>query len=158
MFNIILFIAAGLALFVSWRRDREKTRKALQIAKKSFINLLPGMLGIIGLIGLMLALLPGEVISRFLGNDSLAGILVISLIGSITLIPAFIGFPLASSLVEAGASITAVACFITTVLMVGVITTPMEIKHFGKRFTVIRNLAGLVTALVIGLVMGVILQ
>jgi len=138
MFNTILFIAAGLALFVSWRRDGEKTRKAVQIAQKSFINLLPGMLGIIGL---MLALLPGKVISRFFGNDSLAvaGVLVISLIGSITLIPAFIGFPLASSLIEVGAGITAVACFITTVLMVGVIIAPMEIEHFSARFTVIRN-------------------
>jgi len=157
MFNAVLFILAAVALIVSWRKDRGKTVQALQIAKKQFFNLLPIMLGIIGLIGLMLALVPREVIAGFFGNDSPLGILVISLIGSIILIPAFIGFPLGASLIAAGASVTAVACFLTTVLMVGVITAPMEIELFGKRFTIWRNAVGLVTALVIGIIMGAIL-
>ncbi|AGL02179.1 hypothetical protein [Desulfoscipio gibsoniae] len=158
MFNAVLFILAAVALIVSWRKDREKTGKALQIAKKQLLNLLPSMLGIIGLIGLMLALVPREVIAGFLGNDSPLGIFIISIIGSITLIPAFIGFPLGASLIDAGASVTAVACFLTTVLMVGVVTAPMEIELFGKRFTIWRNLLGLVMALVIGIIMGVVLQ
>ncbi len=158
MFNAALFILAAVALFFSWRRDREKTGKALQIAKKQFFNLLPSMLGIISLIGLMLALVPREVIAGFFGNDSPLGILVIAIIGSITLIPAFIGFPLGASLIAAGASVTAVACFLTTVLMVGVVTAPVEIELFGKRFTILRNAAGLVAALAIGIIMGAILQ
>lgn len=158
MFNILLFVLALVALSVSWRKDREKTGKALQLAKKQLFNLLPSMLGIIGLIGLMMALVPREVIAGFFGNDSLPGILVISLIGTIILIPAFIGFPLGASLMDAGASVTAVACFLTTVLMVGVVTAPMEIELFGKRFTVWRNIFGLIMALVIGFIMGAILQ
>lgn len=158
MSNAALFILATVALTVSWRKDREKTSKALQFAKKQLFNLLPSMLGIIGFIGLMLALVPREVIASFFGNDSLLGILAISLIGSVTLIPAFIGFPLGASLIDAGASVTAVACFLTTVLMVGVVTAPMEMELFGKRFTIWRNAAGLVTALVIGIIMGAILQ
>lgn len=78
--------------------------------------------------------------------------------GNIKVYPAFIGFPLAASLLEAGASLVAVACFITTVLMVGVITAPMEMELFGKRFTIWHNNAGLVMALAIGGIMGVILQ
>jgi len=158
MFNAVLFILAAVALIFSWRKDREKTGKALQIAKKQFFNLLPSMLGIISLIGLMLALVPREVISGFFGNNSPLGILVIALIGSITLIPAFIGFPLGASLIAAGASVTAVACFLTTVLMVGIITAPMEMELFGKRFTIWRNATGFVAALVIGIIMGVVLQ
>lgn len=157
MFNVVLFTLAAVALIISWRKDQEKTGKALKIAKKSFLNLLPSMLGIIGLIGLMLALVPREAIAGLFGNNSPLGILLITVIGSITLIPAFIGFPLASSLVAAGASVTAVACFVTTVLMVGVITAPMEIELFGKRFTIWRNSVGLVTALIIGGIMGMIL-
>jgi len=126
VFNTALFILTGVALTVSWRKDRKKTGKALQLAKKQLFNLLPNMLGIIGLIGLMLALVPREVIAGFFGNDSPLGILAISLIGSITIIPAFIGFPLGASLIDAGASVMAVACFLTTVLMVGVVTAPME--------------------------------
>lgn len=158
MFNIILFSLAAVALGISWQQDKEKTFKALKIAKNSFFNLLPSLLGIIGLIGLMLALVPRDIIAGFFGNNGPVGILLISLIGSITLLPAFIAFPLASSLIEAGASLIAVACFITTVLMVGIITAPMEIELFGKRFTFWRNLAGLVMAIAIGCVMGAILQ
>ncbi|MGQ5711267.1 hypothetical protein [Desulforudis sp. DRI-14] len=70
----------------------------MKIAQKQFLNIFPGMLGIIGLIGLMLALVPREIIQSLFGNDSLVGILLISAVGSITLMPAFIAFPLASSL------------------------------------------------------------
>lgn len=106
MFNVALFVLAFLAVAYSFKRDREKTKKALQIAYKSFANLLPAMLGIIGLLGLMLALVPGELIAGLFGNNSPLGVLLISLIGSVTLIPAFIAFPLASSLLAAGAGIT----------------------------------------------------
>lgn len=158
MFNVALFVLAFLAVAYSFKRDREKTKKALQIACKSFANLLPAMLGIIGLLGLMLALVPGELIAGLFGNDSLLGVLLISLIGSVTLIPAFIAFPLASSLLAAGAGITAVSCFITTLLMVGVLTAPMEAEIFGKKFMLIRNIAGFVLALLIGVLMGVLLR
>ncbi|WP_426377675.1 permease [Desulforudis sp. 1031] len=135
-----------------------KSRQALKIAQKQFLNIFPGMLGIIGLIGLMLALVPREIIQSLFGNDSLVGILLISAVGSITLMPAFIAFPLASSLLEAGASVTAVACFITTLLMVGTLTAPLEAQYFGKKFTILRNGFGLLFALIIGFTMGAVLR
>lgn len=158
MFNIILFVSAAIGLLVSSQKDKEKTAQAIKKAVNSFFNLLPSLLGIIGLIGLMLALVPRELIAGFFGDNSPAGILVISAIGSITLLPAFIAFPLASSLLDAGASIVAVACFITTVLMVGIITAPMEIEYFGRKFTLWRNLSALVLAVIIGALIGVILH
>lgn len=158
MFNIVLFILAVLAVLYSYKKDRAKTVQALKIAYKSFVNLLPAILGIIGLIGLILVLVPNELIAELFGNNSPTGILIISIIGSITLIPAFIAFPLAASILDAGAGITAVSCFITTLLMVGIITAPLEAEIFGKKFTIIRNSLGFVLALVIGFTMGVILR
>jgi uncharacterized membrane protein YraQ (UPF0718 family) len=158
MFNIILFILALLAVIYSYKRDHAKTKQALKIAYRSFINLLPAMLGIIGLIGLALVLAPGDLIAKLFGNNSPTGIMLISLIGSVTLIPAFIAFPLAASLINAGAGITAVACFITTLLMVGIITAPMEAEIFGKKFMLYRNGVGFALALIIGFLMGAILQ
>lgn len=158
LFNLILYLLAAGALLYSFRRDRQKTKKALQAARNSFLNMLPAMLGIIGLIGVMLALVPPEVIANLFGSNSPFGILLISLAGAVTLIPAFIAFPLAASFLQAGASITAVAIFITTLLMVGVITAPLEMTFFGKKFTLWRNALGFALALVIGALMGVILQ
>ncbi len=146
MFNIILFVSAAIGILISNQRDKKKTKQALKKAVNSFLNLLPSLLGIIGLIGLMLALVPRELIASFFGNNSPVGIMIISAIGSVTLLPAFVAFPLASSFLEAGASIVAVACFITTLLMVGVITAPLEIEYFGKKITFWRNLSALVMA------------
>ena len=156
MFNIILFVSAAIGLLISNQRDKTKTKQALKKSVNSFFNLLPSLLGIIGLIGLMLALVPRELIASFFGNNSPVGIMIISVIGSVTLLPAFVAFPLASSFLEAGASIVAVACFITTLLMVGVITAPLEIEYFGKKFTFWRNLSALVMAVIIGPLIGVI--
>lgn len=158
MFNVILFAVTAAALIFSFKKDRQKTRQALKIALSSFRNILPSMLGILGLIGLMLALVPKEAIEGLFGNNSPLGILLISAVGSVTLIPPFIAFPLAASLLQAGASIMAVSSFITTLLMVGVITAPMEIHYFGKKFALIRNAVGLIAALVIAVSMGGMLQ
>jgi uncharacterized membrane protein YraQ (UPF0718 family) len=158
LFNVILFTLTLAVLFYSFIKDRQKTLQALKIAYNSFRNILPSMLGIIGLIGLMLALVPKETIEGLFGNNSPAGILIISAVGSVTLIPAFIAFPLAASLLQAGASIMAVSIFITTLLMVGVLTAPMEIQYFGKKFTILRNVFSLAAALGIAVIMGVVLQ
>jgi uncharacterized membrane protein YraQ (UPF0718 family) len=157
-FNLILYLLAVTALLYSFRRDRQKTKKALKAAGNSFLNMLPAMLGILGLIGVILALVPPEVIAGLFGSNSPLGILLISLAGAVTLIPAFIAFPLAASLLRAGAGLTAVAIFITTLLMVGIVTAPLEIAFFGKKFTLWRNALGFALALAIGALMGVVLQ
>lgn len=157
VFNAVLYALALALLVFSYLKDKRKTKKALTVAWKSFGNLLPTMLGIIGLLGLMLAAVPREAISGLFGRDNPGGIFLISLVGAVTLMPAFIAFPLAGSLLAAGAGVTAVACFVTTLLMVGVLTAPAEAAYFGRRFTFWRNALGFAFALAIGYLMGVIL-
>lgn len=157
VFNAVLYALALALLVFSYMKDKRKTKKALTVAWRSFSNILPTMLGIIDLIGLMLAVVPREVISGLFGHNSPAGILLISLVGAVTLMPAFIAFPLAESLLSAGAGVAAVACFVTTLLMVGVLTAPAEAAYFGRRFTFWRNALGFVFALIIGCLMGVVL-
>ena len=41
--------------------------------------------------------------------------------------------------------------------MVGIVTFPLEIKAFGKKFTFIRNGLSFVFAIIISLIMGVII-
>jgi len=81
-----------------------------------------------------------------------------ALIGTVTIIPAFIAFPLSSSLVRGGAYLVAVAAFITTLTMVGFATIPIEIEHFGKKFTFTRNMLSFIFAIFISLGMGVLLR
>ncbi|MDD3702586.1 MAG: hypothetical protein PHC55_13255, partial [Bacteroidales bacterium] len=83
--------------------------------------------------------------------------IVSALAGSITLIPAFVAFPLVGSLVDAGASIIPAVAFLTTLTMVGLVTFPLEKREFGLKFATIRNIFSFVFAIMIALAMGVIM-
>ncbi len=97
---------------------------------------------------------PGE-ISRFAGGQTgILGVLLIVVAGAIMYIPSSLAFPLAASLLEAGASISAVATFITTLTMVGFVTLSLEIRELGRRLTVLRNAFSFAIALMIGLIIG----
>ena len=104
MSTAALYLVTLLLLVLSFRKDRKKTRQALVKAWKSFENILPQFLSILVLIGLMLAVLDKELITRLLGAESGAlGMAIAAVIGSVTLIPGFIAFPLAASLLSSGA-------------------------------------------------------
>ena len=97
MFTILMYIAAFGFLVLSFIKDKKKTYMALKKAWKSFENILPQFLAILVIIGIMLAVLSPEVISGLIGEKSgWLGMLMASLVGSVTLIPGFVAFPLAS--------------------------------------------------------------
>lgn len=131
---------------------------AIRIAWKSFVGLVPPILSMVGIIGLVMALLPDGAIRTLFAGGGITGLILISVVGAVTLMPAFVAFPLAASLLEAGAGFTPVATFIATLTMVGIVTAPMEAEFFGRRFTVVRNGVSYLLALVVGLLLGGILQ
>ena len=123
-----------------------------------FKNILVPFLTILLMVSVALYLIPPSIISRYLGPESGAiGLAIAALVGSITLIPGFISYPIAAGLIQQGASYTVVATFMTTLMMVGVVTLPLEIKYFGKRVAITRNLLNFVAAIIIGLIVGWVL-
>jgi len=123
-----------------------------------FRNILAPFLNILIMVSVLLYLIPPSVISRYLGPDSgIMGLGIAAVVGSITLIPGFISYPIAAGLIKQGASYTVVATFMTTLMMVGVVTLPLEIKYFGRRVAITRNLLNFVAAIFIGLVVGLVL-
>ncbi|MFI3208875.1 MAG: permease [Eubacteriales bacterium] len=158
MFTYLLYVLAIAGLITSFLKSTEKTKKALKKAWKSFENILPQFLVIILIIGIMLSILDTETITKLLGADSgFLGVIIAAVVGSITLIPGFVAFPLAAALLNNGAGVTQIAAFVSTLMMVGIVTIPMEIETFGKKVTIIRNLAAFVFSLFVAILMGVIL-
>ena len=157
--NAIIFITLCVVLSaVSFVLDRRKTAEGFKRGWKMFKNVLLPFLNILILVSLLLYFLPPSIISRYLGAGSgVAGFLAAALIGSITLIPAFISYPIAAGLIQQGASYAVVATFMTTLMMVGVVTLPLEIKYLGRRVAIVRNVLNFVAAVTIGLVIGLIL-
>jgi len=58
-----------------------------------------------------------------------------------------------------GAGYMQIAAFISSLMMVGIVTIPIEVKYFGKKMTIWRNVMAfifsLLVALIIGKVMGI---
>jgi uncharacterized membrane protein YraQ (UPF0718 family) len=159
MFSIITYSVAGLALLWSLAKDRRKTKQALMKAWRSFNNMLPDFAGILALIGLLLSVLSPETISAIMGSRSgMLGMVLAALLGAITLIPGFVAFPLAASLLSRGAGVTQMAVFVSTLMMVGIVTMPLEKKHFGAKATYLRNGLSFLYSFVVALVIGVVVK
>jgi uncharacterized membrane protein YraQ (UPF0718 family) len=159
MFIAVVWGVAAAGLLLSWTKSREKTRAAIRFFRRSFLSLAPSIVAIIWTIGFILTFLPPGLILKTIGRDAgFQGVIMAAAFGSVVLIPAFIAFPLAASFLRQGADVRAIAAFVTTLVMVGVITAPLEVKFFGKRFTFWRNSLSFVFALVIAFVMGVFLR
>ena len=147
---------AGLALLVSLIASRDKTLRAVKIAARRFINILPAFLVMLILVSIVLFLVPDEVISDYLGSSNkFIGALFAAFFGSITLMPGFIVFPLSGILLTKGVAYTVLAAFTTTLMMVGVLTYPVEKEYFGLRVTIMRNSISFFIALIVALMIGI---
>lgn len=155
MGNYILYGVTIALLILSYVKNKQKTKQALMKSWKSFENILPQFLGIIILIGAVLAVVDAEFISKIIGNESgFFGVLFAALIGGITLIPAFLAFPTAAMLLDSGAGLMQIGAFVSSLMMVGVITMPIEMKYFGKKITILRNLLAFVFSFFVAFIIG----
>lgn len=149
--NLITIILLIYTVF----KDIKKAKKALVRAFIKAVNILPMILVIIVMIGLIFGFIPPDLIKSYLGSDNnITQIILASLFGALTMIPSLVALPLAGSLIEAGASYTPVAAFITTLTMVGFVTLPIELKELGKKVTVLRNVFAFIFAVIIALLIG----
>lgn len=154
-----IYIVTVVALGISFFKSKEKTVQALKKAWKSFENILPQFLSILLIIGFVLSVLNANQISKLIGQESgWMGVFIASIIGSITLIPGFIAFPLASALLKNGAGYMQIGAFISTLMMVGIVTIPLEIKFFGKKAAILRNTLAFIFSLFVALMLGVLIK
>jgi len=155
MDTLTLYIIAAVAIAVSVIKDRKKTVLALRKAWKAFEGILPQFLVVLVLIAMILAMLDTATISRLIGSRSgVWGILGASLIGAITLIPGFIAFPAAAALLAGGAGVVQIAAFVSSLMMVGIVTLPMEMQYFGRRVALTRNVFAFAFSLLAALFVG----
>lgn len=158
IFTLTIWVGTLVFLGVSLVKNKVKTKQALKMALGMGKGMAASIFSIIFAIGLILTLLPPAEIAGYVGKQSvLLATVVAALFGTVTLVPAFIAFPLVGTLVHAGVSVIPAVAFLTTLTMVGIVTFPLEKKEFGAKFTVIRNSLSFLFALVIALVMGVMM-
>ena len=158
IFTLALWIITLIWFIISIIKDKEKTINSMKKSKKMMGSMMGQIVGILFLIGLILTFVPPELIRDYLGgSNTILSAILAAVLGSVTLIPAFVAFPLVGSIVDMGASIMPAVAFLTTLTMVGLVTFNLEKKEFGVKFTIARNLLSFGMAIVISLLMGVVL-
>ena len=154
---LILHLATAILLIISFFTDKKKTLKALKIAFKKFSNILPAFLTMLIMISVVLYLFPQELILKYLGiGNKYFSTLLASLLGSITIMPGFVAFPLAGILRQQGVPYMVISAFTTTLMLVGIITFPVEREYFGVKITIIRNVICFIIAIIVAFIMGVV--
>ncbi len=158
IFTKAIWVGTLIFLGYSMYKDKVKTKQAMVMAFGMGRGMLLSILSIIFAIGMILTLLPPTEIAGFVGKQSpLLATVAAAFFGTITLVPAFIAFPLVGTLVDAGVSIVPSVAFLTTLTMVGVVTFPLEKKEFGTKFTAVRNGLSFLFAIIIAMIMGVLM-
>jgi uncharacterized membrane protein YraQ (UPF0718 family) len=153
----MVIITVG-AIFASLYFDRARTWTGIRKGVRMFLGILPDLLIVLVAAAVLLAFAHESLIVRMLGKESgAAGIATAAIIGSVALVPGFIAFPLAAVLHRSGVSLDVIAVFITTLMMVGIVTLPIERKYFGWKIALYRNGLSLAGAIAVGLLMGLFL-
>lgn len=155
MITFILYSTALVLLFLSYIKDKKRTRTALSKGWKSFENIMPQFLAVIFVVGITLAFLKPEVISKIIGkNSGIYGVFVSSAVGSITIMPTFVAFSTADMLLKNGAGYAQVGALVTTLTMVGVVTFGMESKFIGKKAAFLRNFIAFLFSFIVAFIIG----
>lgn len=149
-----LYIIMLILLVISFLFDREKTKKSVIRGKNKLIKILPGYLKLLVILSIIL-LFSEDLIVQYLGTENiLIGSGVGLVIGSITMMPGFIAYPLAGILLSRGVSYMVVASFIIPLKMVGIVTYPLEKEYMGSKATIYRNIASLIVAAILTILIG----
>jgi uncharacterized membrane protein YraQ (UPF0718 family) len=150
-----LYILTILGIIISFAVNRDKTFTAIKIASRMFLQILPAFLIMLVLVSIILFLLPDKTISACLGGDNkFLSLLFASVVGSITVMPGFVVFPLCGILLEKGVLYMVLSAFTTTLMMVGVLSYPVEKQYFGTKVTIIRNISSFLIAFAVAVMTG----
>ena len=153
--NWVLWICTIIALLVSLVRSREKTLAAVKIAIRRMWNISPLFLLVMALYAISITVIPESFISKTIGSDSgLGGLAIAIIIGSVAMMPGFIAFPLCGVLLSQGVPYYVLAGFTLALMNVGFVTLPMQIQYLGFKVVIIRNLIGILVAVLVAAVVA----
>ena len=155
MTSIILYSLAIILLIISFIKDKSKTKEAIILGLKSFENILPQFLCIIISVGILLSFFTTDTISKILGNSSgFWGIILADIIGAIAMMPTFVAFSLGNTLLLNGAGYSQVGALVFSLVLIGLMTFPLEAKYIGKRAALLRNLIAFLFSIIVGIILG----
>ena len=137
--TIIMGVIAIVLLFIGYQKGGGEHILGLKIGGNLLIQIVPLLIFAFLVAGMVQTLIPQEIISKWVGVESgFRGVLIGTLIGSLTPGGPFICLPIAAGLLRTGASVGTMVAFITAWSLLAVNRLPLEIGIMGWQFTLIR--------------------
>jgi hypothetical protein len=152
---LILYIIAVLLLGSSLLANPHKTGRALRIALRRFMKIVPAFLGMLMLVAIVLYLVPDHLLVLVLARENkwIAAGSALGF-GSVSIMPGFIAFPLCGILLDREALYMVLSAFSTTLMMVGIATFPLEKTYLGAWLALSRNTVSFIIAAVVMIATG----
>jgi uncharacterized membrane protein YraQ (UPF0718 family) len=116
---------------------------------RTFINILPVIVGMLLATSLLITLFPEEISTGLFGNGDLTDAMLGAAIGSIAAGHPMASYLLGGELLSGGVSLIAVTAFLVTWITVGIVQLPAESLMLGTRFAVYRNIVSFGIAIII---------
>ena len=157
--TIVMAIIAVVLLVVAYFRGSDLPVAGLKAGGRTLWNNLPLLLLSFAVAGLVQVLIPGELVSRWLGTEAgFRGIMLGCIVGGLVPGAPYATFPIVAALYRSGAGIGAVVGFVTAWALWSVGRIPTEVALIGPRVTLVRFLSTLVFPPVAGLIAHVVLS
>ena len=142
--TIIMGVIALILLAIGYQRGQGQHLVGLRVALTTTLQVMPLLIFAFIVAGMAQALVPKELLSRWIGAESGArGILVGSLVGGLTPGGPYVSLPIAAGLFGSGASVGTVVAYMTGWSIWSVSNLPMYVGFLGWRVTLIRVISTL---------------
>ena len=137
--TIIMGVIAIVLLVIGYQKGGGEHILGLKSAGTLLIQIVPLLIFAFIVAGMIQALIPHEMISKWIGTESsFRGLLIGSVAGGLAPGGPYVSLPIAAGLLRAGAGIGTMVAFITAWSLWAFTRLPMEIGLMGWRFTLIR--------------------
>lgn len=148
-------VAAALLL----RYFPEKQSAVITSAWQFFTEMILVLPAIMILIGLITIWIPRETILKYLGKTAgLKGIALSVVFGSLPVGPLYLAFPLATTLLSKGASISNTIIFLSAWACIKIPQELMEIQFLGLQFTITRLILTVIFVTIMGKIIEKIME
>ena len=137
--TIIMGALAIIFLFIGYYKGQGQHVSGIKSALNMTVVILPLLIFSFIVAGMVQALLPQELISKWIGTESgIRGILIGTVAGALAPGGPYISLPIAAGLLRSGAGIGTMVAFLTGWSLWAVSRLPMEVGILGWKFTLIR--------------------
>ena len=157
--TVVMFVLALALFIIALLQGEGRHITGLKSAWTFTIQILPLLIFALIVAGLVQVLIPRDLISTWVGDESgFRGTRIGSVAGARTPGGPYVSLPIAAGLLKTGASIPTMVAFVTGWALMSVARLPLEVGIMGWRFTIIHLLSVIVFAPLAGLIASLLMK